>query len=126
MRFKFPYFEGRPHIPVKFICRGKSTRFLPLLDSGADFSVFYKSDAMRIGLDWKKGKKVNLENADGTSFKARQFNLEMAIEEYTFKARICFLDENKSSIPLLGRKDIFEHFKITIHDLEGYVELKNI
>ena len=76
MRYKFPYFEDRPHIPVALEAKGKRARFLPLLDSGADFSIFYKSDAYRLGLDWETGKDIVLNNADNSNFHAIliQFN----------------------------------------------------
>ncbi|MEK7528759.1 MAG: hypothetical protein AAB592_03250 [Patescibacteria group bacterium] len=109
---------------MKIEYRGRVVRFLPLLDSGADFSVFHKADALRIGLNWSKGEKIDLENADGTSFKARQFNLNLYFENYKLKARICFVDSKKVSMPLLGRRDIFKHFKITINEDGRYVELQ--
>jgi hypothetical protein len=124
MRCKFPYFEDRPHIPITVEHKGKITRFLPLLDSGADFSVFHKTDALRIGLDWSKGEQIKLENADGTSFKAKQFRLNLTIESYTFRARLCFVGNKVPSMPLMGRKDIFKHFKVIIDDSENCVELK--
>lgn len=77
MSYKFPYFEGRPHVPVALEYQGSKARFLPLLDTGADFSIFYKSDAVRIGLDWDKGKEVTLLNADGSEFNAKEFSLEV-------------------------------------------------
>lgn len=123
MRCKFPYFEDRPHIPIKIVYKRKTTRFLPLLDSGADFSVFHKTDALRIGVDWEKGEVIELENADGSSFKARQFRLNLEIEGYKFKARICFVDSKKVSMPLLGRRDIFKHFTISIRDSEKMVSV---
>lgn len=123
MRCKFPYFENRPHIPIRIRFNDKKLRFLPLLDTGADYALFYKSDAIRLGLNWSKGKKIKLDNADGSPFHAKQFNLEIDIEGFTFEAQICFVENDRSAMPLLGRAGIFEHFKITIHEREKYVEL---
>ena len=126
MRCKFPYFEDRPHIPIVLEYNGKRARFLPLLDTGADFSIFYKSDAIRIGLIWDAGENTKLCNADGTYFKAKQFKLDLEIEGFKFKANICFVDNKKSSMPLLGRANIFKKFKITILEEEKIVELESI
>lgn len=125
MYSKLPYFEDHPHIPIKLKHKTKKTRFLPLLDTGADFSVFYKTDAIRIGLDWEGGKKIQLENADGSSFEVKQFELEVDIEGFTFPARICFAENNNSDIPLLGRADIFKHFRITVDEREKQVEMQS-
>lgn len=124
MRCKFPYFEDRPHIPIALEWQNKRARFIPLLDTGADFSVFYKSDAIWLGLDWEKGKSIDLDNADGSSFHAKKFILTVDIEGYKFKAGVCFVENNRSSMPLLGRADIFDHFKITIDEKSKFVEVK--
>lgn len=60
MHYEFPYFEGRPHIPIILHYKNNSVRFLPLLDTGADYSVFYKADAVRLGIDLNKGKEISL------------------------------------------------------------------
>ncbi len=99
---------------------------MPLLDTGADFSIFNKSDAMRLGLNWKAGSSIKLCNADGTSFNAKSFKLNVEIEGYKFKAVICFVDNSKSSMPLLGRSEVFEKFRITILEKEKIVEFETI
>lgn len=126
MHYKFPYFEDRPHLPIALEYKGQRVRFLPLLDSGADFSVFYKSDALRLGLNWNEGKIVLLNNADGSPFEAREFLLQLSIEDTTFPAIICFIDNTKSHMPLLGRTDIFEKFIICIYEKERYIELTSV
>lgn len=126
MRCKFPYFEDRPHIPLVLEYEGKRARFLPLLDTGADFSVFYKADALRLGLDWEKGIAMDLDNADGSPFRAKQFTLKIEIEGYAFNGKMCFVDSKKSAMPLLGRRDIFKHFDILIREEKGYVEFKSL
>jgi hypothetical protein len=125
MHCKFPYFEDRPHVPLALEWRGKRARFIPLLDTGADFSVFYKSDAIWLGLDWESGKTVDLDNADGSSFQAKKFHLTLDIEGYKFKANICFVDNHRSSMPLLGRADVFKHFEIIIHEQNKFIEFKS-
>lgn len=122
---KFPYFEGRPHIPVVIENNSSRKRFLPLLDSGADFSVFYKADAIRLGLNWSEGKAIKLSNADETEFNAKEFNLKLNIEGQHLNARICFIDTLKIGTPLLGRQNIFDQFKILVNEKENYVQLES-
>lgn len=125
MHCKFPYFEDRPHIPITLEYQGKRLKFLPLLDSGADYSVFYKSDAYRLGLDWGQGESLEFNNADGTLFKAKQFLLTMEIEGQSFKAKVCFVENTASSMPLIGRVGVFERFYITLCEKEKYVEIQS-
>ncbi|MBU0981873.1 retropepsin-like domain-containing protein [Patescibacteria group bacterium] len=125
MSYKFPYFEDRPHVPVAIEYKGERVRFIPLLDSGADHSVLSRSDAMRIGLDWTKGKTILLSNADDSNFRAKQFSLNVDIEGHKFRAKFCFADNKIASMPLLGRKDVFKEFKITIDERSKEVTLKS-
>lgn len=125
MYCKFPYFEGRPHIPIALENSGKRIRFLPLLDSGADFSIFYKSDALRLGLNWSEGRKVHLSNADGSGFLAYEFKLIIDIEGQKLPVKLCFIDCNESPMPLLGRSNIFDQFKILINERENLIEFQS-
>lgn len=124
MRYEFPYFRERPHVPITIIVKGKQKRFLPLPDTGADCSVFRKIDAIQLGLNWQKGAKHTFENSDGSSFTVRKFRVQIKIENKKFPATICFTEKNTSAMPLLGRQDVFKHFKITIDEKNQEVILK--
>lgn len=126
MQCKFPYFEDRPHIPITLEYKGKRAKFLPLLDTGADFCVFYKSDAIRLGLNWNFGKNIILNNADNSDFHAKQFELLMEIEEKRFPVKVNFIDNKPFSMPLLGRDGVFERFIITINEKNKFVELSEL
>lgn len=124
MPFRFPYFDDRPHIPIDLQYGARRRRFLPLLDTGADCSLFHRSDATYLDLPWEKGTPLELSNADGTAFAARQFELTAFIEGMSFPVRICFVENLAADKPLLGRRDFFEQFLITINERERYVELR--
>lgn len=125
MYCKFPYFKGRPHIPLTIESTHERKRFLPVLDSGADFSVFYKSDALRLGLNWEEGESIQLLNADETVFWAKQFLLTVNIEGHQIPTKISFVDSNKTGTPLLGRHNVFKQFKILINEKEEFVEFQS-
>jgi hypothetical protein len=125
MHTKLPYFKERPHIPLKLGWQDREAHFIPLLDTGADFSVFHKSDALWLGIDWSKGKEMELSNADGSSFYGRQFNLTVDIEGYKLPARICFTENTHYDMPLLGRADIFQHFRITVDEKAQHIEVQS-
>ena len=116
MQCTFPYFENRPHVPIHLEYKGRKVRFLPLLDSGADFSIFYQQHALELDLNWNEGEKVKLINADGSEFVARQFMLPISLEDVGFIARICFVKHVFKFIPTIGRRDIFHQFRITIDE----------
>ena len=114
MYCSFPYYENRPHLPVVLHFGNKNLRFLPILDTGADYCVFTIFDALRLGLDWKTGEKTELSNADGSIFEAWKLYLPMSIEGYEMKVKICFVDNSYCQMPLLGRFDVFKHFRSSL------------
>jgi hypothetical protein len=125
MHCTFPYFEDRPHIPLVVEYKGKPIRFLPLLDSGADFSIFYRVHANELGINWTEGEDIHLVNADGSSFHAKQFRMKIFIEGFPVFARLCFVDKVFNCTPVLGRRDIFHNFIITIDERAKNVELRS-
>lgn len=121
---RFPYYKGRPHVPVIIEYGNYRERALPLLDSGADFSIFHRGVLENLGLDWNQGTPKNFDNADGSSFGVREFRLSLEIEQIRFPARVCFSeDPSLSERPLLGRADVFGQFQITICEQDEYIEL---
>ncbi len=124
MQCKFPYFEDRPHVPVAIEFGSKRARFLPLFDTGADYSLFSYSDALRLGLNLNDGVVLNFSNADGSEFKASKFELTFDIEGFIFKAPVCFAQDERFTMPVLGRRGVFAHFLITLCESEKYLEVQ--
>jgi hypothetical protein len=102
----------------------KRIRYIPLLDSGADYTTLTRNDALFLGLQWDEGESIEFSNSDGSSFNAKIFRLDLEIEQMIFSARICFIDSNVSAMPLLGRRDIFRRFKIIIDEAVKTVGLE--
>ena len=125
MSYHFPYFEDRPHVPITVIGPERRVRYIPLLDSGADYTTLSKKEAILLGLDWNQGEVISLANADGTGFDAKIFRLLLEIEGVTLFVRICFVDSNHCPMPLLGRFDVFRYFKIIIDESAHMVELRS-
>ncbi len=111
----YAYDKNRPYVPVILWHGDRKVRSLPLLDSGADLSIFHKADAIALGLDWNSGKEINAENPDGSLFRTREFQIELEVADVRFPARALFADSASDS-RLLGRGDVFRHFRITIDE----------
>jgi hypothetical protein len=121
---RFPYYKGRPHIPLVLEYGNRQERSLPLLDTGADFSIFHRSVSDSLGLDPAQGTLRQFNNADGSIFEVCEFRLSVEIAGARFPARICFADQSAlAEFPLLGRLDIFEKFRVTVCEQDQYVEL---
>ena len=86
--------------------------FRVYIDSGADISLFTKTDAKLLGLDLYKGEYRPIIGIGKTLIPAYTHKVVMRIEETTLNVNTSFADSDE--VPrLLGRTDIFNHFKIT-------------
>jgi predicted aspartyl protease len=86
--------------------------FRVYVDSGADLSLFKKSDAKLIGLDLYKGEYRPVMGIAKMLIPTYVHKVKIKIEETTLNALVSFADSDE--VPrLLGRTDIFNHFKIT-------------
>ena len=89
--------------------------FRVYIDSGADMSLFTKTDAKLLGLDLYKGEYRPIIGIGKTLIPAYTHKIRMKIEETTLNVSTSFADSDE--VPrLLGRTDIFKHFRITFNE----------
>lgn len=86
--------------------------FRVYIDSGADLSLFRKSDAKLLGLDLYAGEYHPMMGIGKTLIPAYKHKIKLRIEETVLDVLVSFADSDE--VPrLLGRTDIFRHFRIT-------------
>ena len=89
--------------------------FRVYIDSGADMSLFTKTDAKLLGLNLYKGEYRPIIGIGKNLIPAYTHKIKMKIEETTLNVHTSFADSDE--VPrLLGRTDIFKHFKITFNE----------
>jgi predicted aspartyl protease len=100
-----------PTIPVTI--RYKNTAFdtKALVDSGATISVFHMDVAEQLGIEIRRGDSINLQGIGGRIL-GYAHKLEMETAEKRFSCTIIFSEEIDVSLNILGRKGLFENFKI--------------
>jgi len=117
----FPYrreystLVGEIHRPVATIylqaANKKWRGFTLYADSGADITLLPKSACKGLGYSLKTGKSGYVGGITRGKIKVYIHELSIKLGEETFKARIAFAQTE--NIPLLlGRTDIFDHFKV--------------
>ena len=125
-----PTRTGIIHRPTAHILlqstKGEWYAFRAYIDSGADISLFTKTDTQLLGLDLYKGQYRPIIGIGKTLIPAYTHQTNIKIGHTTLKAHISFADSDE--VPrLLGRTDIFKHFKITFNEqnLETTFETTN-
>lgn len=110
----------RPKITVALCSTNEEWHaFRAYVDSGADMSLFTRGDAELLGLELKSGQYKPIIGVGRTLIPAYIHSVKIKIGETCLEARVAFADSDE--VPrLLGRADIFMHFKITFseQDLE--------
>lgn len=120
----------RPMIDVEFINGDKHFTAKALLDSGADSCAISSDMAIALGIDISGERGVSLGVAGSVESITREINIKLsgAHESYNLRVpvRIIFVNERESGsfVPLLGRSELFDMFKITFEQKKSKVILK--
>jgi len=88
--------------------------FILFVDSGAHLTILTASDALRLGLDIKLGRSINLYGVSG-SVKAYIHHVPIRIADKQFTAEVAFSISDDTP-RLLGRADVFKNFIVTFRE----------
>jgi predicted aspartyl protease len=91
------------------------------VDSGATYSVLHERVAERMGLKIREGKRTYVEVGDGGLIAVYLHEMEMQLGDEIFTATVGFSDKLGVGFNLLGRKSIFERFKICFDEKQKIV-----
>jgi len=121
-QYSFPYRKeysaliGEIYRPVAILFLqakdGKWRGFTTYADSGADITLLPKSACVRgLGYDLKAGKAGYVGGITPRRIRVYVHKLNAQLGKEKFEARIAFA-QRENVPPLLGRTDIFNHFKV--------------
>ena len=124
---KYPYIQFRnrflPIIPIRFrIGNNDWIEFKAYVDSGAGYSVFHESVIEILGLELEEGHKEYVAVGDGSLIPVYMHRIvvQLALEE--FEAMIGFSKHLGIGFNIIGRRDIFERFKVCFMENARVVE----
>lgn len=94
---------------------GEWHTFYPYVDSGADISLFTRSDCGLLGLELREGTYRPVLGIGRIEIPAYVHEVPVKIGREEFDAKIAFADSNE--VPrVLGRSEIFKRFRITFDE----------
>src|SRR5947209_16609607 len=96
------------------------------LDSGAAYTILRSKAAQDSGFAWTSGQKVFVQVGDGSHIPVFLHKLQMQIGAERLMATIGFSDKLGVSFHLLGRQDVFDHFKICFHEKRKVVTFQAV
>jgi len=110
-----------PIIPIGIKKKGKWYELWAFVDTGATYSIFEAKEAERLEVDIYKGRKMMVIVGDGSFIPVYFHKVIMKIGEVEFKAEVGFSERLGVGFNLLGRKDVFEIFKVCFDDRKKIV-----
>ena len=124
---KYPYIQFRnrflPIVPIRFrLGNNDWVEFKAYADSGAGYSVFHERVIEILGLELEDGYKEYVTVGDGSLIPVYMHRIvvQLALEE--FDAMIGFSKQLGIGFNIIGRRDIFERFKVCFMENERVVE----
>jgi hypothetical protein len=116
----FPYKEYKliacPIVTIE-VQGNKTKKYIDAyVDSGASISIFSIQEAIRLGINYQKGKEIFITVGDGSSIPVHLHNLSVRVGDTSFRASIGFSPRLGVGFNLIGRKDFFANFDITFSD----------
>lgn len=119
MRKEFPYFKKAkqtyPLIDVRLEGPKTILTIKALVDSGASFSLFRSEVAEALGINIKKGMRINLEGIGGRIV-GYLHSVPIQVLDKPFSCKIVFSSDFDASINLLGRDNFFFPFLIIFNE----------
>ncbi|MCD4843312.1 MAG: hypothetical protein K8R25_02375 [Methanosarcinales archaeon] len=125
---RFPYVQERskflPIISMQIKSKVKVDwiTFDAFVDSGASYSIFKAEIGDILGLEMEKGNKILITVGDGSLIVVYIHRLIIQIGDEEFEAEIGFSKQLGIGFNIIGRKDIFERFKVCFDEKEKVVE----
>lgn len=123
IEFKYSLHRGRPVpiIPIRVKGRAKWYEIWAFIDTGATFSIFEEKEAERLGLPMTEGKRMMVMVGDGSFIPVYLHRVRVRVSEVEVEATVGFSRHLGIGFNLIGRKDIFETFRICLSDKKKIV-----
>ena len=123
LEFDYILYKGLyvPMIPVKLKCGEEWFERWAFVDSGATYSIFHPKELKGTGIEYKQGRKQMIIVGDGSFIPVNFLKLSIKIGDSEVDATIGFSEHLGVGFNLLGRKDIFDKFKVCFNDSKKVV-----
>lgn len=116
---------SRPIIPLTILYRDRFVQYQDLLDTGADYNVFYSDISDYLGISLTRGKSMKITGIGGDSIKSYLHNVQIKIGKKLIKTTIVFSRQiPDNAIAVLGNQGFFDHFSVTFAYKEKTISIR--
>jgi hypothetical protein len=117
-RFDYTVFHNAkaPVIPVEFRGGGRWQKLWLYVDSGASFTVLHTFEARRLGVNLARCRKLMIDVAGDRSIPVYLKKIRVRLGRTAFVTEVGFCRVLGGAFNILGRKDVFDRFRVTFDD----------
>jgi hypothetical protein len=115
----------QPIIPLGLQIKNRWYLVKAYVDSGADYSVFKPEIAREAELNYREGRRTNLQVGNGVLIPVYLHDLEIQLGRERFTCPIGFSDGLGVSFNVLGKQGIFDKFKICFLESQGIISFES-
>lgn len=98
-------------IEIELYYKNKTLRLSALIDTRADYTIFSRGIAEKLGIDLENGEMKVLEGAGGNLI-AYKHQIKLKICDKEIEIIACFSEKEDIPENILGRKEIINNFKL--------------
>lgn len=123
LEFSYSFYKGvyLPIVPIKLQHQGEWYDVWTYVDSGATYSLFTNREALSMGLDLRGTTQRYVIVGDGGYIPASFIKIPVRIGDVEIDVEIGFSENLGIGFNLLGRKDVFEKFRVCFDDTKKIV-----
>jgi predicted aspartyl protease len=110
-----------PMVPIQLKIGERWYERWAFVDTGATYSIFHPKEIEGSQINYKEGQKRFIVVGDGSWIDAYFFKFDLRIDKYKISAEIGFSERLGVGFNLIGRKDIFEYFKVCFNDRDKVI-----
>lgn len=126
IEFSYTIYRGLkvPMVPLRVKGKDDWYDIWTFVDSGATYSIFEAAEAERLGIKFEEGEKMMIVVGDGSFIPVYFHKMTIQIGEDEFEIEVGFSSHLGIGFNLMGRKGIFDRFKVCFSDFEGIVSFQ--
>jgi predicted aspartyl protease len=125
MKYKYHFFDGEflPVMDIVLKSKKDSVNLRAFIDTGASYCLVHADVTEILGIDMEAGEKTEMVLGDGNILTVYLHGMVVSIGRMEFNARIGFSKGLGTGFDIIGRKGIFDKFKVCFNERDKEVEL---
>ncbi len=124
MKYRYQFFNGEflPVVNIALKSKKNTVELKAFIDTGASYCLVHADVTEILGIDLETGEKTEMILGDGNILTVYLHEIEVSVGGVEFKARVGFSKGLGIGFDIIGRKGIFDKFKVCFNERDKEIE----